>query len=137
MISKLKKLFSTKTNRKYETTLKDCLKWERIINNELFDGILPPITSYDIRWRRDVWAHYHGNTGTQTYQILLNKKYISKKRFVEILAHELVHHHQLVVHGTSGHGKTFTEWTEKFREKGLNLVKSYDSKEEEDQETRL
>lgn len=129
--SRLKRLVD---KRPFEPTIKDCLKWEKIINDEIFGGILPPITSYDIRWRRDVWALYVGNTGTGTYQILLNKKYITRKRFINILAHELVHHYQLIVHGTEGHGNTFTEWANKFKEKGLELAESYDRKEEKDQE---
>ena len=55
----------------------------------------------------------------------MNKRYKSKQIFVEVLAHEMVHHYQYIYNEEVGHGSSFLKWRDKFNKKGLNLVKVY------------
>ena len=108
----------------YNTTKEDCEKWFNILNKIFFDGDLPPIDVYDIRWRRGVHARYNV---METYQeeeftqIDMNKRYESKMFFVEVLAHEIIHHYQYIYDYNVCHGNVFQKLKEKYGKKGLNI----------------
>jgi hypothetical protein len=126
--SKLAKLLSTKERYEYETTLEDCRLWFNVLNRELFNNSLPQLDEIDIRWRRKAHAWYdydEARPGYGTSRLLMNKRYKSKQFFVEVLAHEMVHHYQYVYNEEMGHGSSFLKWRDKFNKKGLNLSKAY------------
>jgi hypothetical protein len=126
--SKLAKLLETHDPHEYETTIEDCQKWFNILNRELFDNALPKINDIDIRWRRGAYAWYdydQTDPKTGTSRLLMNKRYKSKQFFVEILAHEMVHHYQYIYNEEVGHGSSFLKWRDTFNKKGLNLAKVY------------
>lgn len=111
----------------YETTYEDCISWFNILNNELFNNELPKIDKIDIRWRRGCHAQYECYVGKRVKYCALhmNKKYKSKQFFVEVLAHELVHHYQYANGLELNHGESFLNWKTKFSKKGLCLEKGY------------
>jgi hypothetical protein len=126
--SKLAKLLSTNEYYEYETTIEDCRKWFNILNRELFDETLPPVDEIDIRWRRGAYAWYDYDDrlpGEGTTKLLMSRKYKSKQFFVEVLAHEMVHHYQYIYNEEMGHGSSFLKWRDKFNKKGLSLSKAY------------
>lgn len=126
--SKLAKLLSTKEHYEYETTIEDCQKWFNILNRELFNESLPPVDEIDIRWRRGAHAWYdydESKPGEGTARLLMNKRYKSKQFFVEVLAHEMVHHYQYIYNEEMGHGSSFVKWRDKFNKKGLTLTRAY------------
>ena len=128
--SKLQKLLEEGRDEQYITTLEDCQKWFRILNRELFQNTLTPPDEVDIRWRRGAYAYYEAiiDTDDDDYlytRLCMNKRYKSKKFFVEVLAHELVHHYQFLTERKATHGETFAAWTDAFNKKGLRLVKAY------------
>lgn len=126
--SKLEKVMTEKCDLTYETSVEDCQKWFNILNRELFDGALSQVEEIDIRWRRGAHAWYEyekGERNRNTPRLLINKRYKSKKFFVEVLAHEMVHHYQYLNNEEMGHGPSFLKWRGKFNKKGLNLVRAY------------
>lgn len=126
--SKLEKVMNEKCELAYETTIEDCQKWFNILNRELFENSLPRIDEVDIRWRRGAYAWYDYDEkfpGQGTAKLLMNKRYKSKQFFVEVLAHEMVHHYQYINNEDVGHGSSFLKWRDKFNKKGLNLVRAY------------
>ena len=126
--SKLAKLLSSKEHYEYETTIEDCQSWFNVLNRELFDNSLPLLDEIDIRWRRKAHAWYdydEARPGYGTSRLLMNKRYKSKQFFVEVLAHEMVHHYQYIYNEEMGHGSSFFKWRDKFNKKGLNLVRAY------------
>lgn len=138
--SKLEKLITDDSDEKtYITKAEDCEEWFHILNEELFDNKLPVIDFVDIRWRRKSWAYYQYTLDTNDPEykeslLCMNKKYTNKKFFVEVLAHELVHHYQFIFDEPMGHGPSFMRWCEIFNKKGLNLVKSYGDENDEEQD---
>ena len=129
-VSKLQRLLRSEEYEEYETTIEDCQKWFRILNKEVFNNRLPPVDEIDIRWRRGQYAFYESVTDTtdpdyKVGRLCMNKRYKSKKFFVEVLAHEMVHHYQFIYDEPINHGPTFTAWYDKFNRKGLNLVRAY------------
>lgn len=126
--TKLEKVMDDKSELIYETTIEDCQKWFNVLNRELFDSSLPKIDEIDIRWRRKAHAWYdydERRSGQGISKLLMNKRYKSKKFFVEVLAHEMVHHYQYIYNEDMGHGSSFFKWRDKFNKKGLNLVRAY------------
>lgn len=125
--SKLAKLLEKNEYYEYETTVEDCQLWFNVLNREIFDNSLPLVDEIDVRWRRGAHAYYDYDETKPNgiCKLLMNKKYKSKQFFVEVLAHEMVHHYQYINGEKMGHGSSFTKWRDKFNKKGLNLVKVY------------
>lgn len=126
--SKLAKLLHSNESYEYETTIEDCQSWFNVLNRELFNNSLPQLDEIDIRWRRKAHAWYdydEARPGYGTSRLLMNKRYKSKQFFVEVLAHEMVHHYQYIYNEDIGHGSSFFKWRDKFNKKGLNLVRAY------------
>jgi hypothetical protein len=125
--SKLLKLMKSTEKNTYETTQEDCQRWFRVINQEVFSNKLPQIDRIDIRWRRGSHAWYECYNGSRKRysKLNMNKKYSSKQFFVEVLAHELVHHYQFANGIPLSHGESFAEWKERFNKKGLSLQIGY------------
>lgn len=125
--SKLAKLLEKNEHYEYETTVEDCQIWFNVLNREIFDNSLPLVDEIDVRWRRGAHAYYDYDEKKPNgiCKLLMNKKYKSKQFFVEVLAHEMVHHYQYINGEKMGHGSSFLKWRGKFNKKGLNLVKVY------------
>jgi hypothetical protein len=125
--SKLAKLLETDEEYEYNTTVEDCEEWFKILNRELFKNSLPPVNEIDIRWRRGAYAYYDYDESRSNgiCKLLMNKRYKSKQFFVEVLAHEMVHHYQCINNEEIGHGSSFMKWRDTFNKKGLNLVRDY------------
>jgi hypothetical protein len=126
--SKLEKLIERHDHYDYETTIEDCQKWFNILNRELFSNSLPPVDEIDIRWRRGAYAWYdydERRPGKGLTRLLMNKRYKTKRFFIDVLGHEMIHHHQYIYNESMGHGYSFEKWSDQFRRKGLCLVKAY------------
>ena len=132
--TKLQRLLASDEENTYETKIEDCEEWFRVLNRELFNNSLPDIDYVDIRWRRKAFGYYEYiiDTKDPNYKMSvlnMNKRYKSKKFFVEVLAHEMVHHYQFMNDEPMGHGPSFEKWNDKFNKKGLNLFKVYGDEE--------
>lgn len=125
--SKLVKLLEANEQYEYNTTVEDCQEWFNILNRELFENSLSPVDEIDIRWRRGAYAYYDYDEKKSNgiCKLLMNKRYKSKQFFVEVLAHEMVHHYQYMNNEEIGHGSSFMKWRDTFNKKGLNLVRDY------------
>lgn len=113
---------------KYTTTYEDCERWFRILNRELFDNQLPPLDQIEIKRRKGIYAIYEcydEECDGVRHRITMRDKFKSKKMFVEVLAHEMVHHYQNLNDQPLGHGRTFLRWRKVLNEKGLQLVRAY------------
>ena len=134
--SALAKLLESDDETTYETKLEDVEKWFRILNVELFDNTLRPLDEIDIRWRRGTYAYYHYVYETdpkkpkyEYTKLCLNRKYKNMKFFIEVMAHEMVHHYQFTNGESVNHGTTFCRWSDKFNKKGLKLYRTYEANE--------
>jgi hypothetical protein len=130
-----KKLESLEDSKIYHTSVEDCKDWFLTLNEELFDNMLPEVDIIDIRWRRKTWAYYQYTPGDNTAEtkLCISKRYESEKFFVEILAHELIHHYQNIYNDGMDevdHGESFMKWKTKFNNKGINLVESYEDEKQ-------
>jgi hypothetical protein len=125
--SKLKKLVLENNQEIFEPCLKDCVKWFNILNREIFNKKLK-IIEFDIRERKNNHAYYDYEE-RELYKrdsiFLMNNRYETKKLFVEILAHEMIHHYQYLYEGRVTHGQTFWSWQSIFNRNNLALKETY------------
>lgn len=124
MDSELKKAINDNSDKPYIPSLHSVKKYSRLLNEELFKGKLSPINYIDIRRRQKKWAEYIVTKDGHTLLQITNR-FHSKKHFIEVLAHELVHHWQYLNNEPLDHKDTFTCWKPKFKRKGLALELGY------------
>ena len=126
---KRKRLASLKYNDlEYRATVADVREWFDVLNEQIFGDKLTPIRK--IKFFKfdddiDVYAFYH-----YFYKCKDKKPYMSfqrmfdcEKEFVEILAHEMIHHFQFLYDEPISHGSSFMIWRDNFNLKGLELYK--------------
>jgi hypothetical protein len=109
----------------FEPSKNDYREWFAILNDEIFSGEFSFIPKIDIRFRRKNHAYYQYEDkrfDPKESMFLLDKRYKTKKMFVEILAHELVHHYQYMNGFEVDHGKSFFKWKKIINKKGLALA---------------
>jgi hypothetical protein len=129
----------------YATTEQDIREWFGIINHAVFLGKLRTnFTRVTIARQRGRWAHYTGHTGYDcanlspslqeeldgvgiVSDLSISKKFPNLRGFINVLAHEMVHHYQFECENPGfeptniSHGKSFWSWKNTFRKYGLNL----------------
>lgn len=103
-----------------------------IINECLFDSQLrrPKIV---LKYLPDAWGICYGelDDGKKPYypphctHIALNNTFKSKRHFIEVLAHEMVHQYQIENLNRIDHGRSFWAWRDKFEQYNLKLRISY------------
>ena len=103
-----------------------------IINKCIFDSVLrkPRLI---IKYIPDAWgvcnAELDDNTlpyyAPRCTSIMLNCSFRSKRHFIEVLAHEMVHQYQVEMLNRIDHGQSFWAWREKFKRYNLKLRISY------------
>jgi predicted SprT family Zn-dependent metalloprotease len=71
------------------------------------------------------WQRGHRYGPHYTKAIRLQKTYLDPKRFIDVMAHEMVHQYEWERQGVMTHGKTFWAWKEKLAEKGIPLTSSF------------
>lgn len=108
------------TKGSFYPTPSDCEKWYQRLNENVFGNVLPFSSEFDIRRRRKVWALFRF---APTVLYKMNRKYRSKRQFVEVLAHEMVHHWQLLEGHNIAHGPSFYSWVVTFKENGMTLTR--------------
>jgi hypothetical protein len=122
---KLKRL--THDSIEYRPTVGDVTKWFNILNEQIFGSKLAPITKIRLIRHKGYHAFYYyyprkdpnfGHT-----RMSFTKRFKSKKMFVEILAHEMIHHFQHLHNEPIGHGPSFTAWGDNFKTRGLKLYR--------------
>lgn len=115
-------------NVRYRPTIGDVNKWFDILNEQIFGNKLAPISDIRFVRHKEVHAFYYyyskkdpkrGETG-----LSFTKQFRCKKMFVEILAHEMIHHFQHLHDEPLGHGPSFTAWSDNLKTRGLTLYKA-------------
>lgn len=116
----------------YRPTYGQAVRVYNILNSCIFGDKLkkPHIV---IRGMRDSWALCEGDlyTGEDRFihdpichRIILADQFPSRKFFVEVLAHEMVHQYQCEHLNRMDHGQTFWAWENKLNRYNLRLFKA-------------
>lgn len=110
---------------KFKPKVEDIEQWFKIINEEFFDCKLPPIDKIRINSDQNYHALYQckKRDGDKITKLTMDKSFKDKKTFVEVLAHEMIHHFQFHFDEPLGHGPSFWAWKDNLILKGLKLKK--------------
>ena len=99
-----------------------------MINQCVFKGILKrPVLK--LRYMSDAYGMCYGilcdgkEPRIQPYceKIVLTPRFVTKKHFIEVLAHEMVHQYQVEQQNRIDHGPTFWAWRDKFSKFNIRL----------------
>lgn len=115
-------------NVKYKPTVEVAWEWFHILNEQIFGGLLEPVKKIFLSNHKkygDVYALYYYNHKFKgkPSKISFCKSFDDEKTFVEILAHEMIHHFQYSYNEPVGHGPSFLAWRDNFKLKGLKLYR--------------
>lgn len=121
---------ASRQSNPFKPTKKEFIEWFNKLNKEVFNGQLNHFRTVTFKKCRYQWAESSGveimtkhNPPRISYRVdlIIKNSYPSKKRFIEVIAHEMVHLYQYQFEHVMTHGKTFFEWKEKLSNFGINL----------------
>jgi hypothetical protein len=110
---------------KYRPTVGDIKEWFVILNQQIFGNKLSEFDEIRIGRPRGVHAlflYWPGDKEKGSI-LVMTKVFSSKKEFVEILAHEMIHLFQHTFNEPLGHGPSFRAWSDNLQLKGLKLYR--------------
>jgi hypothetical protein len=114
-------------NKKFKPTVQDCQYWFSILNDQIFSGKLPMVRMKVKKLKGDhasiVYWRKSDNKPKDCVHLEFNTSFKSKKLFVEIMAHEMIHLFQYYYDEPLGHGPSFWAWRDNLKIKGLTLHK--------------
>lgn len=126
----VRKAESVGKNSEFVATQEHAMMVWTALNHAVFGGVLVRPERFIIQHRPtwDFWGECEGlqrghrNGPHYTKTIRLQKRYQNPKKFIDVLAHEMVHQYEWERQGVMTHGKTFFAWKEKLAEKGIPLT---------------
>ena len=115
------------TGIKYRPTSESATEWFHILNEQIFGNKLKLVEDIKIVRHYGTHAFYNYSRKCEPDYPKSSMSFYTvfkdEKLFVEILAHEMVHHFQYSFDEPLGHGPSFWAWRDNFRLKGLTLHK--------------
>lgn len=125
-LSKCKKRIrnaSLDENTSIEVTERKVQFWFNVINAAIFDNRLPKFHEIEV----GNYKAFHAlcECDDTTYTLKIKSKFENRKRFVEVIAHEMIHLYEWVEYQKMTHGKDFYEWKNKLKRYNLDLYKNY------------
>jgi hypothetical protein len=123
--SRLTKLVKDAKIGKYHASISDVIFWYGALNDNIFEGKLPPLTGIQFRQTKTYWAEalcYRYKNGKLRAEFTLSTHFPSFKDFVEVMAHEMVHVWEYDNYSIMGHGERFFLWEGKLKRMGLKLA---------------
>jgi hypothetical protein len=111
---------------RFKPKIEDIETWFVILNEQLFGNKLEPFHKIAIKRHKDAHAYFNFWTGKdkdKPPELSMDKIFMNKKMFVEVLAHEMIHLFQHQFKEPLGHGPSFWVWRDNFSFKGLKLYK--------------
>ena len=112
--------------RKFKPKVEDIETWFDILNEQLFGNKLQRFHKIYVKRHKDAHAYFNFWTGKdkdRPPELSMDKIFLNKKMFIEILAHEMIHLFQYQFKEPLGHGPSFWVWRDNFKLKGLKLYK--------------
>lgn len=130
--AQLKKFVRESSNNPFVATPRRAARAYNLINQCIFKGALKKPTLL-IERLDGFWGLCEGEiyTGKDRelntpvcHRIRLNDTFPSRRMFIEVLAHEMVHQYQCEYLNRMDHGRTFWEWEQVFSRYNLDLFKT-------------
>ena len=121
-----KRVRKRNNRHRYVPTIKECQMWFDVINREVFGNSLERFRRIEIRRRHGCWAETESTLnpdGERFCTLSLNHHFKSKKHFLDVMTHEMVHHYEwTILQREMTHGYQFYKWKPKLKRFGLSLT---------------
>lgn len=110
---------------KFCPTIQDCRGAFRNINRNVFNNELT-MPSFRLIYTRHFWGECTGVEGdTARVRMKINKSFLSKRLFINTMAHEMVHQWEWLTNENMTHGPQFFLWREQLAKYNITLSRSY------------
>jgi hypothetical protein len=110
---------------KFRPTIADCREIWRNINRNVFNNELK-MPSFRLVYTKAFWGECQGVLEDQTQvKMKINKSFLSKRLFINTMAHEMVHQWEWLVNENMTHGPQFFLWREQLANYNITLSRCY------------
>jgi hypothetical protein len=103
--------------------------WYDVINLEVFENKLPKMHEIEVRRRHGCWAEiavYTLADESSWFLLCINHRFHSKKHFLAVLGHEMIHVDEYIETGRmTHHGESFQKWIPVFARHKMRIRISY------------
>jgi hypothetical protein len=110
---------------KFRPTISDCREIWSNINRNVFNGELK-MPSFRLVYTKAFWGECQGVLEDQTrVKMKINKSFLSKRLFINTMAHEMVHQWEWLNNENMTHGPQFFLWRNQLANYNITLSRCY------------
>ena len=110
---------------KFRPTIQDCREIWHNINRNVFNGELK-MPSFRLVYTKAFWGECQGVLEDQTrVKMKINKSFLSKRLFINTMAHEMVHQWEWLNNENMTHGPQFFLWRDQLANYNITLSRCY------------
>ena len=110
---------------KFRPTIQDCREIWRNINRNVFNNELK-MPSFRLVYTKAFWGECQGVLDDQTkVKMKINKSFLSKRLFINTMAHEMVHQWEWLNNENMTHGPQFFLWRDQLANYNITLSRCY------------
>ena len=110
---------------KFRPTIQDCREIWNNINRNVFNGELK-MPSFRLVYTKAFWGECQGVLNDQTrVKMKINKSFLSKRLFINTMAHEMVHQWEWLNNENMTHGPQFFLWRDQLANYNITLSRCY------------
>lgn len=110
---------------KFRPTIADCREVFRNINRNVFNNELK-MPNFRLVYTRAFWGECQGVVNDQTRcKMKINKSFLSKRLFINTMAHEMVHQWEWLINENMTHGPQFFLWRDQLANYNITLSRCY------------
>jgi len=110
---------------KFRPTIQDCREIWSNINRNVFNGELK-MPSFRLVYTKAFWGECQGVLEDQTrVKMKINKSFLSKRLFINTMAHEMVHQWEWLNNENMTHGPQFFLWKDQLANYNITLSRCY------------
>ena len=110
---------------KFRPTIADCREVFKNINRNVFNNELK-MPSFRLVYTKAFWGECEGVLYDQTkVKMKINKSFLSKRLFINTMAHEMVHQWEWLVNDNMTHGPQFFLWKDQLANYNITLSRCY------------
>jgi hypothetical protein len=110
---------------KFCPTIADCREAFNNINRNVFNNELK-MPSFRLIYTKAFWGECQGNeSDTTQVKMKINKSFLSKRLFINTMAHEMVHQWEWLANENMTHGPQFFQWREQLANYNITLSRCY------------
>ena len=110
---------------KFRPTIQDCREVFKNINRNVFNNELK-MPSFRLVYTKAFWGECQGVEGDTTrVKMKINKSFLSKRLFINTMAHEMVHQWEWLNNENMTHGPQFFLWRAQLEKYNITLSRCY------------